>query len=103
MLRFAVAIVPSLKEESASMPRLPFPSLVAALLPVLLVAGCGGDAAPSEPPLPPGAIEAVAPKPGVNREKLARAVDLLFTGEGIGETRAVDRDARRRGRCRALR
>ena len=71
------------------MPRLPFPSLVTVLLPALLVAGCGGDAVPSEPPLAPGALEAVAAKPGVNREKLARAVERLFTGEGIGETRAV--------------
>ena len=71
------------------MSRRPFPSLVAVMLPALLVAGCGGESAPSEPPLAPGALAAVARAPGVNREKLARAVDDLFTRKDIGETRAV--------------
>lgn len=31
----------------------------------------------------------VSENPGVNRERLARAVDALFTREGIGETRAL--------------
>jgi hypothetical protein len=35
------------------------------------------------------ALEAIARNPGVPRERLARAVDELFTREGIGETRAV--------------
>lgn len=66
-----------------------FPSLAAALLPALLVAGCGSDGPPPQPPLEKAALQAVAPRPGVNREKLARAVDALFTAPGIGETRAV--------------
>jgi CubicO group peptidase (beta-lactamase class C family) len=71
------------------MPRRASPSFLAALLPALLVAGCGDASAPPEPPLPPGALKAVAAEPGVDRERLARAVDAVFTGEGIGETRAV--------------
>jgi CubicO group peptidase (beta-lactamase class C family) len=39
--------------------------------------------------LPAAALQAVSEAPGVPREKLARAVDALFTREGIGETRAV--------------
>ncbi|HSQ95915.1 MAG TPA: serine hydrolase [Croceibacterium sp.] len=70
------------------MPRRAFPSLAALLLPAFLLAGCGGTA-PKEPPLSPAALKAVSKNPGVPREKLARAVDALFTGEGIGETRAV--------------
>ena len=70
------------------MPRRALPSLAAVMLPALMLAGCGSPA-PSEPPLPPAALEAVAKNPGVPREKLARAVDDLFTRGGIGETRAV--------------
>jgi CubicO group peptidase (beta-lactamase class C family) len=39
--------------------------------------------------VPPAALKAVVENPGVNREKLARAVDEAFTREGIGETRAL--------------
>ena len=85
------------------MPRRAFPSSLAALLPALLLAGCGEPAPPPEPPLTAAALEAVAEEPGVDREKLARAIDALFTRDGIGETRAVDRDARGRSRRRALR
>ena len=73
------------------MPRRAFPSLVTAMLPALLVAACS-EPAPEpdpEPPLPAAALEAVAENPGTDREKLAEAVDALFTREGIGETRAV--------------
>ncbi|HLV08141.1 MAG TPA: serine hydrolase [Croceibacterium sp.] len=59
------------------------------MLPALLLAACGDSTPPAEPPLPPGALEAVAEQPGVNRERLARAVDALFTRDDIGETRAV--------------
>src|SRR5687767_1014665 len=78
-----------LEEEAAPMPRRVLPSFVTALLPALLVAGCGDSSPPPEPPLPPDALEAVVENPGADREKLARAVDAVFTGEGIGETRAV--------------
>lgn len=71
------------------MPRVPFPSFLVASLPALLLGGCGDAGPPPAPPLPARALEAVAEDPGVDREKLARAVDALFTGEGVGETRAV--------------
>ena len=57
-----------------------------ALLPAL--AGCGErDASP--PPLDREALSAVVAKPGVSRQKLARAVEALFTDPAMGETRAV--------------
>ena len=71
------------------MPHRPLPSGLAALLPALLLAGCGESAPAPEPPVTAEALEAVAENPGVDREKLAEAVDALFTREGIGETRAV--------------
>ena len=59
-----------------------------ALLPVL--AGCsqGTNAPDAPPPVSEAALKAVVKDPGVNREKLARAVDALFAPE-MGETRAV--------------
>lgn len=62
--------------------------LIIALLPA--VAGCsrGTNAPDAPPPLSDGALAAVAQSPGVNREKLARAVDRLFDKEA-DETRAV--------------
>ena len=66
-----------------------FPILATALLPALLLAGCGDAPPAAEAPLPEKALAAVSDDPGVNREKLARAVDDMFTAEGIGETRAV--------------
>ena len=71
------------------MPRRRFPSLVIALLPALLLGGCGGPAPVPEQPLPAAALETISEDPGTNREELAEAVDALFTREGIGETRAV--------------
>ena len=71
------------------MSRRRFPSLPAALLPALLLLGCGEAATQVPEPLAPAALEAVSEAPGVDREKLALAVDQLFTREGIGETRAV--------------
>lgn len=73
------------------MPRRPFPSFVSALLPVLLLAGCA-EPAPAPAPVPTltaVALEAVSENSGTDREALARAIDDLFTREGIGETRAV--------------
>jgi len=75
--------------NGAPMPRRSLPSLVTVLLPALLLAGCGEPAPQPKPPLPAAALEAVAEEPGTDREKLAEAVDALFTSEGIGETRAV--------------
>ena len=71
------------------MPRAAFPSFLVSALPALLLGACGEAALPPEPPLPAPALEAVAEDPGVDRETLARAVDALFTREGIGESRAV--------------
>jgi len=68
-------------------------SVTVALLPALLLAGCG-----SEVPTPPQpetrelsgqALAAIAESPGAPREQLAHAVDALFTLPDIGETRAV--------------
>ena len=55
------------------------------LLPVL--AAC--QRAPGSPPLDEAALAAVHDNPGAPREALARAVDTLFTGAGIGETYAL--------------
>lgn len=71
------------------MQRLPLPSFAAALLPALLVAACGEPAPPAEPPLTAAALETVAEDPAVDRAELARAIDAVFTREGVGETRAV--------------
>ncbi|MEO5707333.1 MAG: serine hydrolase [Alteraurantiacibacter sp.] len=69
------------------------PSLASRLTPSLFalafLASCGEPGPPPLPPLPEGALEAVSTEPGVPREELARAIDALFTREGIGETRAV--------------
>jgi len=62
------------------------------ILPLLLLpalCGCGADAPAAPPPLTPAALEAVAGKPAIAREKLARAVDALFSAEDMRETRAV--------------
>ena len=56
---------------------------------LLALAACAQDGPPPPPPLSDAAMEAVVVEPGVSREQLARAVDELFTAEGIGETRAV--------------
>lgn len=65
------------------------PSVLACLMSIALLAACSQDGPAPEPPLPEGALEAVAEDPGVPRESLARAVDDLFTTEGAGETRAL--------------
>lgn len=61
------------------LPLLALPSLIA----------CQGEPTVQEPTLSPAAINAVAKDPGVRREKLARAVDRLFTAPEAAETRAL--------------
>jgi CubicO group peptidase (beta-lactamase class C family) len=60
----------------------------ALLLPLLLIAGCGA-ATPAEVPLSKDAQAAVTADAGAPKEQLARAVDDIFTAQGVGETRAV--------------
>jgi CubicO group peptidase (beta-lactamase class C family) len=60
----------------------------ALLLPLLLITGCGA-ATPAEVPLSKDALAAVTADAGAPKEQLARAVDDIFTAQGVGETRAV--------------
>lgn len=76
------------------MSRLPSPSRLFRLPPsacalVLAISACSQDGPPPPPPLSQEVLEAVVTEPGVSREALARAVDELFTADGLGETRAV--------------
>ncbi|KRA81502.1 serine hydrolase domain-containing protein [Altererythrobacter sp. Root672] len=71
------------------MPRPALTSFLAAALPALLLGSCGDASSTAEPPVSPAALKAVVENPGANREKLARAVDEVFTREDVGETRAV--------------
>lgn len=66
-------------------------SLILPLLALPALIGCGQDRSvpPPPPPLSAAALKAVADKPGVNRERLARAVDALFSADDTGETRAL--------------
>lgn len=64
-------------------------SLILTLLALPALFGCSANDAAAPPPLSDMALAAVVKQPGVNREKLARAVDALFTREDTGETRAV--------------
>jgi CubicO group peptidase (beta-lactamase class C family) len=63
------------------------PSLALLALPALT--GCDERDPSALPPLDEAAMRAVVAEPGISREKLARAVDALFTAEGTDETRAV--------------
>ncbi|MFN9499524.1 MAG: serine hydrolase domain-containing protein [Erythrobacteraceae bacterium] len=58
------------------------------LPPLLLVAGCGA-ATPAETPLSEQALAAVTADSGAPKDQLARALDDIFTAQGVGETRAV--------------
>ncbi|MEM7665469.1 MAG: serine hydrolase [Pseudomonadota bacterium] len=64
-------------------------SLIAAtaLLPSLAACGAAPPAAPA--PLTEEALAAVTEDAGAPKDQLAREIDDLFTGEGLGETRAV--------------
>ncbi|NJO13847.1 MAG: serine hydrolase [Rhizobiales bacterium] len=55
---------------------------------LLLLTGCGASS-PPQAPLSDAALAAVTDKAGAPKDQLARAIDDLFTAEGIGETRAV--------------
>lgn len=63
--------------------------LILPLLALPSLLGCGGGQDRAEPPLSAEAAAAVVKRPGVPRERLARAVDALFTDEAAGDTRAV--------------
>ena len=64
-------------------------SLIALMLALPALGGCGSDPAPAPPPLSKAALDAVSAKPGVPREALARRIDALFTDSGAGETQAL--------------
>ncbi len=65
-------------------------SLILQLLALPALIGCSGqNEQQAPPPLPEAALKAVAEKPGVNRARLARAVDALFSKDDTAETRAV--------------
>lgn len=63
------------------------------ILPLLalpaLIAGCAADTPVAPAPLDPAALGAVIERPGVPRERLARALDTLFSAPDTAETRAV--------------
>ncbi len=63
-------------------------SLILPLLALPALMACGSKAPPL-PPLTDAALAAVVERPGVAREKLARAVDALFSQSETAETRAV--------------
>ena len=58
-------------------------------LPALIACSDQSTAPPPPPPLSAQALKAVIGKPGVNRERLARTVDALFSQEPTAATRAV--------------
>src|SRR6185436_3993685 len=60
-----------------------------ALLPALAACGGGKESPPPVPPPSAEAMKAVVKDAPVSREKLARAVDALFTDPAVEETRAV--------------
>jgi CubicO group peptidase (beta-lactamase class C family) len=67
-----------------------YKSLILPLLALPALIGCEGSNQPAPlPSLSEKALAAVVEKPGISREKLARAVDALFTQDATAETRAV--------------
>ena len=63
-------------------------SLILPLLALPALMACGSKTPPL-PPLSEPALAAVIKQPGVSRERLARAVDALFSQDNTSETRAV--------------
>ena len=55
---------------------------------LLILSGCGA-AMTGEAPLSDEALAAVTADAGAPKDQLARAIDDVFTAEGVGETRAV--------------
>ena len=71
------------------MDRIPYLRFAAPAALAVALGGCGG-APPNVPaPLTDEALAAVTDRAGAPKDQLARAVDELFTKEGLGETRAV--------------
>ena len=66
-----------------------FASLIAAAALVPVLSSCGAPPATEPPPLSEEALLAVSQDAGAPRDQLAREVDDLFIGEGLGETRAL--------------
>ena len=64
-------------------------SLPALLLLASTLSACGDPPPAGPPPLSKEALAAVGEEPGAPRRALARALDDLFTAQGVGETRAV--------------
>ena len=64
-------------------------SLILPLLALPALIGCGSGESATPAPLGDAALKAVVERPGAPREKLARAVDALFTDEEAAETRAL--------------
>ncbi len=65
-------------------------SLILPLFALPALIACSGQSAPPPPaPLSTSALKAVIAQPGVNRERLASAVDALFNQDPTAETRAV--------------
>lgn len=63
--------------------------LIALTLVVTSLASCGSPGPAEEPPLSEEALAAVSSNPGAPTKALAREIDDLFVGEGLGETRAL--------------
>lgn len=70
-------------------PRLPVLNRAPLIAPALLLLAACGTAPQGEAPLSDEALAAVTDDAGAPRDQLARQIDDLFTGEGLGETRAV--------------
>ncbi len=66
-------------------------SLILPLLALPALIACSGQSAPPPPsaPLSAAALKSVIDQPGINRERLARGVDNLFSQAPTAETRAV--------------
>ena len=66
------------------------PSLILPLLALPALIACSGQSTPPPPvPLSAAAMKAVSDQPGVNRERLARRVDALFSQGPTAESRAL--------------